>query len=337
MFARIKRSALNASPTIIDRARLARRDRIVAARRDAAAYIDRAFLFGRDRSMVAIVTSPATTVLEDRPTVVILNTGIIHRVGHHRKYVLLARALAERGIRTIRFDLSGIGDSDRRNDSLAPLDAAQADTAEVLDWAQAKYGAQAFVLVGLCLGADYAVVRGGVDRRVVGTVLIDPSLPPTRRFYRRYFVQRLVRLDSWAYAARHIPATFTKLAGTARNVSQETSTASDSPGLHHPSVRAFLNEAYRALIANDVRILGVFTAGIQFQHNYREQILEAFPEIDFGSHLTLSYFGKSDHTFTWEVHRQRLLSLIAKWLVTTDFREVVQTPADEDELDVAMF
>ncbi|HEY5972738.1 MAG TPA: hypothetical protein VIT22_12400, partial [Pseudoxanthomonas sp.] len=67
-------------------------------------------------------------------TVVLLNAGLIHRVGPFRLYVRLARELAESGFDVLRFDLPGIGDgqpgSHASNDSFIAeaLDAAQAAT-----------------------------------------------------------------------------------------------------------------------------------------------------------------------------------------------------------------
>jgi len=60
-------------------------------------FTEQALIFGRSRSLVGILVRPAFECPAQRPTVVILNTGIIHRVGHHRMYVTLARQLAASG------------------------------------------------------------------------------------------------------------------------------------------------------------------------------------------------------------------------------------------------
>ena len=80
-------------------------------------------LMGRHKSLVGIFTessqSPAVTA---PPTVVLLNAGIVHRVGPNRMHVLLARALAAAGISSLRFDMSGIGDSPSRPEATTPLE-----------------------------------------------------------------------------------------------------------------------------------------------------------------------------------------------------------------------
>lgn len=93
-----------------------------------------AVMIGARKTLVGVMTQPAEHEPEDRPVFVILNSGIIHRVGHHRMYVTLARALAGAGYQVLRFDLSGIGDSECRGDGLSPLEGVLADVREVVDW-----------------------------------------------------------------------------------------------------------------------------------------------------------------------------------------------------------
>jgi dienelactone hydrolase len=135
------------------------------------------------------------------PAVVILNTGIVHRVGHHRMYVSLSRKLAGAGHLVLRFDLSGIGDSEQRHDKLSTIDSSLADIREALDFLAATQQASRFVLIGLCSGADHAVLHGPTDPRVVGMVLMDPSIPPTTRYYVHYILQRLTSLQNWGSVA----------------------------------------------------------------------------------------------------------------------------------------
>src|SRR5690606_19688858 len=106
------------------------------------------------KSLVGVVSSAASTGNEsDRPLVLVLNSGIIHRVGANRMSVALARRLAADGHDVVRFDLSGIGDSESRVDGLPPLDAGLADIREVIDSLEAARQARRFVLAGLCSGA----------------------------------------------------------------------------------------------------------------------------------------------------------------------------------------
>ena len=65
------------------------------------------YTVGPSKSLVAAVTEPVHVAANNAtPVIVILNTGIIHRVGHQRKFVMLARELAARGYSVVRFDFS---------------------------------------------------------------------------------------------------------------------------------------------------------------------------------------------------------------------------------------
>ena len=114
---------------------------------------DRAIMFGVEKSLIGIMTQPVPAPSGEHPAIVILNTGIIYRIGHNRMYVALARTLAEAGYTVLRFDMSGIGDSDNRHERLAPLEANLTDIRHAIDWLTMTLGVRRVILVGLCSGA----------------------------------------------------------------------------------------------------------------------------------------------------------------------------------------
>ena len=135
---------------------------------------------------------------DDRPAVVILNSGIIHRVGANRMHVLLARTLAEKWHTVLRFDLSGIGDSEPRRDALAPHDAAMADIEEVLDYLEEAKGIRRVVLVGLCSGATQALFYAVNDPRAwLDSCCLTSYIPRTFGYVARHYGRRFLRLTSW--------------------------------------------------------------------------------------------------------------------------------------------
>ncbi len=101
---------------------------------------------------MGIIAQGAAARPTDRPAAVILNAGIVHRVGPNRMFVTLARRLAAAGTFVLRFDLSGIGDSETRNDGLAPFDSSLADIREVLDMLESTRQIRRVVLAGPVLG-----------------------------------------------------------------------------------------------------------------------------------------------------------------------------------------
>src|SRR5262245_43008918 len=96
-------------------------------------------LMGRHKSLVGVFAeSSQSLAVTAPPTVVLLNAGIVHRVGPNRMHVLLARALAAAGISSLRFDMSGIGDSPSRPETATPLESAMSDIQDVMEWLEAS-------------------------------------------------------------------------------------------------------------------------------------------------------------------------------------------------------
>jgi len=152
-------------------------------------------LLGRRQSLVGIVARAVTGAPPDNPAVIILNTGIIHRVGHHRMYVTMSRALAAAGHTVLRFDFSGIGDSDPRTDGLAPVESCLADIKDAIDWLERDREVSRVILIGLCSGADYAILYGHTDARVVALVLMDPRDCPVLPAYHYPAAHAFARLE----------------------------------------------------------------------------------------------------------------------------------------------
>jgi pimeloyl-ACP methyl ester carboxylesterase len=283
---------------------------------------EQVLLLGPRKSLLGIVTeSVATDADTGRPVIVILNAGIVHRVGPSRMHVALARRLAALGYAAVRFDLSGIGDSERRPDVLNLLDAALADIRETLDSLESSIQLRRAVLVGLCSGADQAVVYAGSDPRVVGIVLLDPHIPRTRQYYFRYYGSRLFRLNSWLniMLGKHPMWRAHREDGVAGDARPDENFIRE---LSSHKLRSFLERAYRRTLESGTQFLAVFTGGLEAQHCYRKQLLDAFPRLRFGDRLRLEYFKEADHMFQSESDRVRLIELIVDWLEQTRFSDV---------------
>jgi pimeloyl-ACP methyl ester carboxylesterase len=122
-----------------------------------------------------IVAEPASG-LAGGPTVAFLNAGLLHHVGPARLWVSLARRFAAAGIRSVRFDLSGLGDSPQRPGQARNFSypkEAITDIADVLESICPDRGET--VLIGLCAGA-YHAIEGGIALGVRGVCAINPIL-----------------------------------------------------------------------------------------------------------------------------------------------------------------
>lgn len=289
-------------------------------------YSEQAVTLGQAKSLVGVLARPSGSARGGRPAVVILNTGIIHRVGHHRMYVTMARQLAAAGHTVLRFDFSGIGDSRSRADNIAPMDSCLADVQDALDWLTSSYNVTQVVLIGLCSGADVALRFGYRDRRVVGMALFDPAIPPTTRFYVDYIFRRMTRLRSWLTFVSGRGRIWADIISRIGFAIRSRSVALDE-GLVDPRSRGELEALYRRTLEHDIRLLVVLTGGdMAGRQTYREQLLDAFPTVPFEDRLQLEFFADCDHTFAPAEDRARLNGLTQDWLASTPFRRVSAAP-----------
>jgi pimeloyl-ACP methyl ester carboxylesterase len=131
--------------------------------------------------LFGITAEPATGAAG--PLVVFLNAGLIPHVGPARLWVDLARRFAASGVRSVRFDLSGLGDSPARPAQRLhfsyPPEAID-DIGAVLASLSPEQPSDA-ILLGLCAGA-YHAIEGGIALGVRGVCAINPILhfdPPS--------------------------------------------------------------------------------------------------------------------------------------------------------------
>lgn len=136
---------------------------------------EEAIRFGKATTLVGIITHPAEADLDvTRPGVILLNSGILHRVGPNRLYVEMARRLATMGFVVLRFDFSGIGDSPVRNDHLPFDKSAVSEAGAAMNHLETVKGIDRFILAGICSGAAISFKMACQDPRVIGAFLINP-------------------------------------------------------------------------------------------------------------------------------------------------------------------
>ena len=142
--------------------------------------------------------------------VVIVVGGAQYRVGSHRMFVSLARALAAGGCTVLRFDRRGMGDSGGKD---LGFDDCDEDIRSAVAALQAEVvGLEKVFLMGLCDGATAAVNCHFIDRSVSGYLLINPWIrsPQTEarvlvsHYYKNRFTDRAFWRDLFAGKVKFI-------------------------------------------------------------------------------------------------------------------------------------
>jgi pimeloyl-ACP methyl ester carboxylesterase len=136
-------------------------------------FVEQPFCFGPGQAVFGVLCRPAGGA--HAPVAALLvHEGSTHSIGNGRAYVALARDLARAGYASLRFDLTGTGDSPAHGNTRNPhYDPERiAECIAGLDLLEAQGYPQA-VALGLCAGAYTAQEVTLADRRVVGNVLIN--------------------------------------------------------------------------------------------------------------------------------------------------------------------
>lgn len=264
--------------------------------------------FGPGSALVGILTTPPHEAEARSEAVVLVNPGLIHRVGPNRLYVRLARAFAARGFPTLRMDLPGIGDSPLPKEMGADLERAYlAAVRSALDLLEQRGVARRFVMAGLCSGADLSFRVAATDGRVVGAGLVDPNVVvPTTRARMRALGSRLPRL--WN------PAVWVRGAGrlAGRVLAPASGEGGDGPSAD--DARALLEEPLRRLRARGVQLCLVATGDRHDVFNYPDQLVDAFPDLDLEPVSRVEILPTADHTFSRHESAAELEAILLSWL-----------------------
>ena len=275
-------------------------------RREAsgASFREEVLRFGSDEQLVGIATRPLHQ--GEGPAVVILNAGVLHRVGPHRAHVALARRLAELGFACLRLDLGGIGDSVPSSDATTFRDSAVADTRLVLG----EFGAARYVIFGICAGADNALATALVDDRVAAIVLVDPYVYANRRSQLRDLVTKLRTAGPRTALVRGARAVERRV----RARLERLRTPGDEPpaeGREAPPIATYRSDL-GALVARGVKILAIYSGVHRAKYNAPDQLFELFPELR--SRVDRAYFPDANHTFTELAAQSQLVATVTDWI-----------------------
>jgi pimeloyl-ACP methyl ester carboxylesterase len=295
---------------------------------------ERTVTFGQGQSLLGIETraveqpGPTAGAQPSRPAVVLLNAGVVHRVGPHRLTVNLARRFARAGYHTFRFDLTGIGDSRARRGTSkdAPYETVVVeDIRAAMDHMQKATGADRFILGGLCSGADNSLRVALVDPRVAAIALLDPYAYRTAGFYLRHYLARVGRLSSWMGTARR-GAESLLAAGKAKLASLRRGGANGEPEItvpsgpqysrYHPPRQLFAAQL-RQLVDRGTAIYIAYSGSLDAVYNHAAQFEEAFRPYGIrNDEVRCTFIPVANHTYTELAEQRRLGDALVGWAET---------------------
>lgn len=280
---------------------------------------ERVVRFGPGNSLAGIL-STSRDALPGLPFVVIVNAGIIHRVGPNRLYVDVARAVAAMGYPVLRFDLAGLGDSDAVSTEASLLESAMVDVKAAFEYLSTTHNATTFLAFGLCSGANYAALAAFHEPRVIGVLLIDPTVARTRWSMMVHIGRRLRNMATLRslLTLRH-PVFQRPIRGT-RSVAIARAAEGQSGQRAEPMGADGSTEANRRsleqMIERGVHLMFVFTGGVNHVYNYHNQLYDLLPGFDFRGQLRLEYMPDTDHTVSDGRGRRQLIASLRSWLAT---------------------
>lgn len=308
-------------------------------RSDGNPLVERVVNFGRHTPLTGILTLPAGELSKGMPCIVILNAGIVRKAGPNGSSTFLARALAGEGYPVFRLDFAGVGDSPNRRDGLSLRDGAIDDIKQCLDMLEGVLGAQRFFLAGLCSGADLGLQAAcGESKRVVGLVMLDPTITRTWRWHvvdaiRR--VPRWVSVDFWrtVLTLQH-PRIRAMLAPLLRKGGKGVPgrIVVEEPELYTAGLetREEIRDCLQKLCHRRVALCFSFSGSWARYYNYKDQLYDVYPELSLRGKIGLLHFPAVTHTFSGADQQQALADGLSDWLRTLALESPRSQPASGD-------
>jgi pimeloyl-ACP methyl ester carboxylesterase len=268
--------------------------------------IERVLQLREDRGLLGIVT-PASTPKPADFACVLMNAGVIHRIGPHRLNVKLARHLADRGIASLRLDLSGVGDSRPQAGSQGFAQQAVVDIRKGIDAMQSLLGLRRFVVIGLCSGAAVGYRAALGDNRIAGLQMLDPYAYQTRTARLRYYLGRLRLPEAWVGWTRN-------LLGPAPP--EEAANALLSDFVAEPPAAEFA-AGLRTLVDRGTAVMCVYTGSLLKEYNYRDQFDEVMQRHGVAGRVRVEHMPDSTHTFLDLASQRQLIAFTDDWIQDT--------------------
>jgi len=273
-------------------------------------------VLGDSMHLVATSTTPtrgASQADAAAPIVALLtNSGVIPRSGPNRMNVHLARHFADLGIPSVRFDLSGLGDSSRPANPKPMMEQWIADCRAVMDHAQQQHGCNRFLMIGFCSGAEVAHLLGLQDPRLRAALLWDMYAYPTLESKLRFMWLRVRKLGVTGVLSKVQGRLFKALGLSQPGVSAKAANPPAIPS--QPPAKADLVQRLQTLVDQGVSLHFSFAEGNPHWFNHDRQFQAMFAGAEFLQHVSFRFLKEADHLLTEDRAQAAFLSMTDDWL-----------------------
>jgi len=280
--------------------------------------------FGSGSQFVGVYTPPIYTS-KAAPCILYITAGLLHHVGPTRLYVELARSLSNQQVAGFRFDLSGIGESETSSMGGYFTERSVVEIRAAMDYIQATFHHDQFILLGLCSGADDALATAQQDERVAGLVLLNGYAYKTGKFrfyrFKEFYLPRILMLKKWKSRFKKL------LSNTSLNDSQQETSASATMSDEDREAVIAMDDDYRyipsqeqtgllidSLSKRDVNMYFIYTGSEHEDYAYKGQLMDMFPRHRNNPGLQEDYIKDADHTYILQADRDKLAGLLRNWL-----------------------
>lgn len=281
-----------------------------------------AHVFGQYDHLLGVCAAPQIENPCRAVGVLLLTPGMLHHVGPFRLHVALARRLSQMGFHSLRFCLSGIGESFGVGATGSSTDRAVDEARQAMDWMQKTHGVNRFITFGLCSGADDSVNVALADNRIVGTILMDGCGYRTRGFLLRKYLFHQPRKLFHRIAAMAYGGGLPCSVGwpfSESTTESDAASSGDSTLAAGQDIREFpeleqSEREFQTLVDRGVRMLLLYTGGVAEYFNGSGQLAEMFPKLRDEGKIDLRYYSEMDHVAKLAEDRAVVVGEVAQWV-----------------------
>ena len=243
-----------------------------------------------------------------RRGVIIVVGGPQYRVGAHRQFVHLARALAARGIAVLRFDYRGMGDSEGE---FRGFEFISEDMDAALAAMQARVPSLTSVtLWGLCDAASAILMKPDLPPVVTGLVVLNPwvrtSEGEARAFVRHYYLRRLLSADFWKKLLTGKVRAGRSLMDLGENVRQGRKASSDP----------LPQRVYSGLQSASRPVLLILSGDDLVAREFEDGSQSLLRKTTAG--LQIARLPAADHTFSKRAWKDEIATLTGDWVLARE-------------------